>query len=85
MPNATSISSAPGRQSTAANKQFQRRLLICLAQTLLNVIVIARFAGTLFKANTGEPFEQIGLTLLLVALVGSLGRMWFLTLVSPTR
>ena len=85
MPNATSLSSASSRESTAAYNQFQRRLSVCLVQTLLNVIVIVRFVGSLYQATTGEPFQQIGVTLLLVVLLGSLGRMWYLALMSRTR
>jgi len=85
MPNATSLPSASSRESTAPYNQFQRRLLVCLVQTLLNVIVIVRFAGSLYQATTGEPLQQIGVTLLLVVLLGSLGRMWFLALMSRTR
>jgi len=85
MPNATSLSSASSRESTAPYNQFQRRLLVCLVQTLLNVIVIVRFAGSLYQAASGEQFQQTGVTLLLVVLLGSLGRMWFLALMSQTR
>jgi cation transporter-like permease len=85
MPNASSLSSGACRESTAPCNQFQRRLLVCLVQTLLNVIVIVRFAGSLYQATSGEPFQQIGVTLLLVVLLSSLGRMWFLTLMSRAQ
>jgi hypothetical protein len=64
---------------------FQRRLAICLVQTVLNAIIVARYAGALYGATNYNPLQQVGVTLLFAALLGSLTRMWFLTLKSQTR
>lgn len=61
---------------------FRRRLAICLVQTILNAIVVTRFAGTLYRATYHEPLEQIGALLLFAVLFGSLARMWQLTVKS---
>ena len=61
---------------------FQRRLAICLVQTVFNAIIVARYAGTLYRATNQNPFQLVGVTLLFAALLGSLARMWFLTLKS---
>jgi hypothetical protein len=63
---------------------FQRRLAICLAQTVFNAIIVARYAGTLYGATNYDPLQQVGVTLLFAALLGSLARMRFLTLKSRT-
>ena len=59
---------------------FQRRLTICLVLTVFNAIIVARYAGTLYGATNHDPLSQVGVTLLFAALLGSLVRMWFLTL-----
>ena len=59
-----------------------RRLAICLVQTVFNAIIVARYAGTLYGATNHDPLQQVGVTLLFAALLGSLARMWFLTLKS---
>ena len=64
---------------------FQRRLAICLVQTVFNGIIVARYAGTLYGATNHAPLQQVGVTLLFAALLGSLARMWFLTMKSQTR
>ena len=64
---------------------FQRRLAICLVQTVFNAIIVAGYAGTLYGATNHDPLQQVGVTLLFAALLGSLARMWFLTLKSQTR
>jgi len=69
----------------AASTRFQRRLAICLVLTVFNAIVVANFAGPLYRATTHDALQQVGLTLLFAALFGSLTRMWFLTLSSQPR
>ena len=59
---------------------FRRRLAICLVQTVFNAIIVARYAGTLYRATNHDPLQQVGVTLLFADLLGSLARMWFLTL-----
>jgi len=74
----------PTERKSSSNL-FQRRLAICLVQTVFNTIIVARYAGTLYGATNHEPLKQVGVTLLFAALLGSLARMWFLTLKSQTR
>jgi len=77
-PNQTAEGKSP-------SNPFQRRLAICLVQTLFNAIIVARYAGTLYGATSHDPLEQVGVTLLFAVLLGSLARMWFLTIKSQTR
>lgn len=62
-----------------------RRLALCVALTVLNAVVVVKFAGVLYLATTHHPFEQAGVTLLFAALFGSLARTWFLTLYNRPR
>ena len=71
-------------EEESPTNHFQRRLAICLVQTVFNAIIVARYAGTLYGATTHDPLQQVGVTLLFAALLGSLARMWFLTLKSRT-
>lgn len=64
---------------------FQRRLAICLVQTVFNALIVARYAGALYGATNHDPLQQVGVTLLFAALFGSLARMWFVTLKSQTH
>ena len=75
---------APNRtaEGKSPSNPFQRRLAICLVQTVLNAIIVAKYAGTLYGATNHDPLQQLGVTLLFAALLGSLARMWFLTLKS---
>jgi hypothetical protein len=59
---------------------FQRRLAICIVQTVFNAIIVARYAGTLYGTTNHDPLRQAGVTLPFAALLGSFARMWFLTL-----
>lgn len=72
-------------EEESATNEFRRRLGICLLQTVFNAIIVARYAGTLYRATTHHALQQIGVTLLFAALLGSLARMWFLTLKSRVR
>ena len=77
---------APNRtaEGESPSKPFQHRLAICLVQTVFNAIIVARYAGTLYGAYNHDPLQQVGVTLLFAALLGSLARMWFLTLKGRT-
>ena len=72
-------------EGKSSSNPFQRRLAICLVQTVFNAIIVARYAGTLYAATNHDPLQQVGVTLLFAALLGSLARMWFLALKSQTR
>ena len=67
-------------EGESASNPFQRRLAICLVQTVFNAIIVARYGGTLYGATNHDPLQQVGVTLLFATLLGSLARMWFLTL-----
>jgi hypothetical protein len=69
-------------EGESPSNSVQCRLAICLVQTVVNAIIVARYAGTLYGATNDDPFRQVGVTLLFAALLGSLARMWFLTLKS---
>jgi hypothetical protein len=75
---------APNRtaEGKSSSNPFQRRLAICLVQSVFNAIIVANYAGTLYGATNHDPLQQVGVTLLFAALLGSLARMWFLTLKS---
>ena len=75
---------APNRtaEGKSSSNHFQRRLTICLVQSVFNAIIVAKYAGTLYGATNHDPLQQVGVTLLFAALLGSLARMWFLTLKS---
>ena len=79
---ATANETAEGK---SPSNPFQRRLAICLVQTVFNAIIVARYAGTLYRAINHDPLKQVGVTLLFAGLLGSLARMWFLTLTSQAR
>lgn len=72
----------PTAEGKSPSNPFQRRLAICLVQTVFNAIIVAKYAGTLYGATNHDPLQQVGVTLLLAALLGSLARMWFLILKS---
>ena len=67
-------------EGESPSNPFLRRLAICFVQTVFNAIIVARYAGTLYGATNHDPLQQVGVTLLFAALLGSLVRMWFLTL-----
>ena len=64
---------------------FLRRLVLCAVLTVFNGIVIAKYAPVLYIATSHHPFEQTGVTLLFVALLGSLARTWFILLSNRPR
>ena len=85
MPNSDSVASTQAVEAASPTDHFQRRQAICLVQTAFNTIIVARYARTLYLATTHDALQQVGVTLLFAALLGSLARMWFLTLKSQTR
>lgn len=85
MPNSSSIIPVESAVVAVPINYSRRRLAICIAQTILNAIVVTRFAGTLYRATYHEPLEQIGVLLLFAVLLGSLARMWLLTVKSRLK
>lgn len=67
------------------NNPFLRRLVLCAVLTVFNGIVIAEYASALYLATSHHPFEQAGVTLLFVALLGSLARTWFISFSNRPR
>jgi len=72
-------------EGESPSNPFRRRLAICLVQTVFNAIIVARYAGTLYGVTNHDSLQQVGVTLLFAALLGSLARMWFVTLKSQTH
>lgn len=85
MPASTATTRATSVTSARIVSLFLRRLLLCVALTALNLFVVAGFAGVLYQATLGNPFEQIGVTLLFAALLGSLARTWHLAIFRRPR
>jgi hypothetical protein len=75
MPNSSPLAATQPLEAAASISRFQHRLAICLVLTVFNAIVVAKFAGPLYRATTHDVLQQIGVTLLFAALVGSLTRM----------
>jgi hypothetical protein len=75
MPNPSLLASTQSLEAAASINRFPRRLAICLVLTVLNAIVVASFVGPPYRAATHDVLQQIGVTLLFAALVGSLTRM----------
>ena len=69
-------------EGESPSNPFQRRLTICLVQIVFNAIIVCEYAGTLRRATTHHALQQVAVTLMFAALLGSLARMWFLTLKS---
>jgi predicted acyltransferase len=82
MPSSSPLAATQPLEAAASIYRFQRRLAICLVLTVLNAIVVTNFIGPLYRATIHDALQQIGVTSLFAALVGSLTRMWFLTLTS---
>jgi hypothetical protein len=85
MPNSDSVASTQAVEAASPTGHFRRCLAICLVQTAFNALIVARYARTLYLATTHDALQQVGVTLLFAALLGSLARMWFLTLMSRVR
>jgi hypothetical protein len=83
-PYVSAASDQPAGRGSLSNP-FQRRLTICVVQTVVNAIIVVRFAGTLYLVTAHHALQQIGVTLMFAALLGSLARMWFLTVNSRSR
>ena len=80
MPNIPRVVSTPVAYVPLFSICFARRLILCLLLTAFNVSVIALFAPTLYQATAAHPLWLIGVSLLLAALLGSLARVWVLSL-----
>ena len=80
MSTSTVTTRATSATATRSTSPFLRRIVLCVALTILNVFVVAKFAGVLYAATFGNDFEQIGVSVLFLALLASLARTWYVTL-----
>jgi hypothetical protein len=85
MPNSNSLASTQSVEEAIPTNRFRRGLAVCIVLTTFNVVVVTTCAGTLYRATAYDTLEQVGVALLLAALLGSLARVWFLTLRSRSR
>jgi hypothetical protein len=85
MPNSDSVASTQAVEAASLKDYLRRRQAICFVQTAFNAIIVARYARTLYLVTAHDAFQQVGVTLLFAVLLGSLARMWFLTLKSRAR
>jgi hypothetical protein len=85
LPNTDAVASAQAVEAASPTNCFKSHFAICIVQTAFNVIIVARYARTLYLATSHDALQQLGVTLLFAVLLGSLARMWFLTLKSQAR
>jgi hypothetical protein len=85
MPNIPRIISAPVEYVPIFSARFILRLLISFLLTSLDAVVIAAYGVTLYRVSANHPVWQVGLTLLFAMMLGSLAKVWLLTLRSRSR
>ena len=85
MSNYRSLAPTQLVEVTGTTNHFTSRIVVCLVLTALNGIAICDFAGTLYRVTAHNSLQQAGVTSLFAALLGSLARVWLLTLSSRTR
>jgi hypothetical protein len=84
MPNIPRIISAPV-EYVPLSARFILRLLISFLLTSLDAGVIAAYGVTLYRVSASHPVWQVGLTFLFAIMLGSLAKVWLLTLRSRSR
>jgi hypothetical protein len=85
MPNSDAVASTQAVEAASPTNRFKSRFATCIVQTAFNVIIVARYARTIYLATSHDALQQLGVTLLFAVLLGSLARMWFLALKSQAR
>ena len=85
MSNCRSHAPTQPLEVTGTTNHFTSRIVVCLVLTVLNAIAICDFAGTLYRVTAHNSLQQAGVTSLFAALLGSLARVWLLTLRNRTR
>jgi hypothetical protein len=85
MPNIPRIVLAPVDYAPTYSGRFARRLSICFLLTFLDAGAIAAYGTTLYLASANHPTWLAGLALLLAGMVGSLARVWQITLSRRSR
>ena len=81
MPEIPRVVSAPVEYSSI----FSSRFAVCLLLTSLDAGVISAFGPALCRVSAGHPSWLAGLAILFTAMLGSLLRVWMLTLRSRSR
>ena len=85
MPNIPRIISAPVEYVPVFSARFILRLLISFLLTSLDAGVIAAYGVTLYRVSANHPVWQVALTFLFAIMLGSLAKVWRLTLRSRSR
>jgi len=85
MPNIPRIISAPVEHVPIFSTRFILRLLISFLLTSLDAGVIAAYGVTRYRVSVNHPVWQVGLTFLFAIMLGSLAKVWLLTLRSRSR
>ena len=85
MPNIPRVVLAPVNYLPAFPARFVLRLVLSLLLTSLDAGVIAAYGVTLYRVSAHHPAWFVGLTLLFAIMLGSLARVWLLTLAGRSR
>ena len=80
MPNSRSITPSTVAAVSIPSARSALRIAVSLVLTTLNLGVVAVFGGTHHRATSNHPVWFLGLSLLFVALFGSLTRVWIVAL-----
>jgi hypothetical protein len=85
MPNIPRVILAPAAYRPAFSTSVVRRFALCVLLTSLNAGVIATYGATLYRATVNHPLWTCGVSLLFALMLGSLARVWILTLRGRSR
>jgi hypothetical protein len=80
MSTSTATTGAARVAASRSTYSLVRNLALCVVLSVLNVVVVAKLSGVLYRATSQHPLEQTGVALLFAALLGSLARVWFIAL-----
>ncbi len=85
MPEIPRIVLAPVQYVPVLSFRFALRCTLCLVLTGFNAGVIAFAGASLYQVTAGHPLPIFGVSVLFAALLGSLVRVWIVTLRSHNR
>ena len=85
MPNIPRVVLAPVAYRPAFSTSVVRRFALCVLLTSFNAGVIATYGSTLYRATANHPLWICGVSLLFALMLGSLARVWILTLRGRSR
>ncbi len=85
MPSIPRIVSAPVDYVPIFSARFVLWLVVSFLLTSLDAVVMAAYGVTLYRVSANHPAWLVGLTLLFAIMLGSLARVWLLTLRSQSR